>query len=124
MKFPADLKYSKHHLWVRMDGDVAVVGITDYAQDSLGGIMFLDLPQVGDAAAAGESFGSVESVKTSSELIAPVSGPICAVNEALADTPDDLNLGPYRHWIVKVEQPSGLEALLDADSYRALCGKE
>lgn len=123
MNFPAELKYSKQHLWVKMDGDVAVVGITDFAQDALGGIVFINLPQEGDAAAAGESFGDVESVKTSSELISPVSGTICGVNEDLADMPDDLNLGPYRHWIIKVSQVSGTQELLDADAYRAFCEK-
>lgn len=123
MNFPAELKYSKQHLWVKMDGDAAVVGITDFAQDALGSIVFINLPQEGDAAAAGESFGDVESVKTSSELISPVSGTICAVNEDLADMPDDLNLGPYRHWIIKVDQVSATQELLDADAYRAFCGK-
>lgn len=123
MNFPAELKYSKQHLWVKMDGDVAVVGITDFAQDALGGIVFINLPQEGDAAAAGESFGDVESVKTSSELISPVSGTICDVNEDLVDMPDDLNLGPYRHWIIKVSQVSETQELLDADAYRAFCGK-
>lgn len=124
MNFPAELKYTRHHLWVKMDGNTASVGITDYAQDALGSIVFINLPQEGDATTAGESFGDVESVKTSSELICPVSGTICAVNEDLADMPDDLNLAPYRHWIIKVDQISGTEELLDADAYQALCAQK
>lgn len=123
MNCPADLKYSKHHLWVKMDGEVAVVGISDFAQDSLGDVVFLGLPQEGDTVTAGESFGDVESVKASSELISPVSGSISAVNEDLADTPDDLNLAPYRHWIIKVEGVTGTEELMDAQAYQEFCAQ-
>ena len=121
MKFPAELKYSKQHLWVKMDGDVAVVGITDFAQNSLGDLVYFGLPETGDTVTAGESFGEVESVKANSELVSPVSGTIAEVNEALMDAPDDVNLAPYRHWIIKVEDPSGLEDLLDAQDYQAFC---
>ena len=121
MKFPAELKYSKQHLWVKMDGDVAVVGITDFAQNSLGDLVYFGLPETGDTVTAGESFGEVESVKANSELASPVSGTITEVNEALMDAPDDVNLAPYRHWIIKVEDPSGLEDLLDAQDYQAFC---
>lgn len=121
MKFPAELKYSKQHLWVKMDGDVAVVGITDFAQNSLGDLVYFGLPETGDTVTAGESFGEVESVKANSELVSPVSGTITEVNEALMDAPDDVNLAPYRHWIIKVEDPSGLEDLLDAQDYQAFC---
>ena len=121
MKFPAELKYSKQHLWVKMDGDVAVVGITDFAQNSLGDLVYFGLPETGDTVTAGESFGEVESVKSNSELVSPVSGTITEVNEALMDAPDDVNLAPYRHWIIKVEDPSGLEDLLDAQDYQAFC---
>ena len=85
MNFPAELKYSKSHEWVRMDGEIAVVGISDFAQDALGDVVFINLPTEGDAVTAGESFGDVESVKAVSDIISPVSGTICAVNEALAD---------------------------------------
>ena len=121
MKFPAELKYSKQHLWVKMDGDVAVVGITDFAQNSLGDLVYFGLPETGDTVTAGESFGEVESVKANCELVSPVSGTITEVNEALMDAPDDVNLAPYRHWIIKVEDPSGLEDLLDAQDYQAFC---
>ena len=84
MNFPAELKYSKSHEWVRMDGEIAVVGISDFAQDALGDVVFINLPAEGDAVTAGESFGDVESVKAVSDIISPVSGTICAVNEALA----------------------------------------
>ena len=90
MNFPAELKYSKSHEWVRMDGEIAVVGISDFAQDALGDVVFINLPTEGDAVTAGESFGDVESVKAVSDIISPVSGTICAVNEALADAPETL----------------------------------
>ena len=95
MNFPAELKYSKSHEWVRMDGKIAVVGISDFAQDALGDVVFINLPTEGDAVTAGESFGDVESVKAVSDIISPVSGTICAVNEALADAPETLNSDPY-----------------------------
>ena len=91
MNFPAELKYSKSHEWVRMDGEIAVVGISDFAQDALGDVVFINLPAEGDAVTAGESFGDVESVKAVSDIISPISGTICAVNEALADAPETLN---------------------------------
>ena len=103
MNFPAELKYSKSHEWVRMDGEIAVVGISDFAQDALGDVVFINLPTEGDAVTAGESFGDVESVKAVSDIISPVSGTICAVNEALADAPETLNSDPYGAWIIKVE---------------------
>ena len=113
MNFPAELKYSKSHEWVRMDGEIAVVGISDFAQDALG-----------DAVTAGESFGDVESVKAVSDIISPVSGTICAVNEALADAPETLNSDPYGAWIIKVEGIGGTEELLDAAAYEAHCAEE
>ena len=90
MNFPAELKYSKSHEWVKMDGDVAVIGISDFAQDALGDVVFINLPAEGDSVTAGESFGDVESVKAVSDVICPVSGTICEVNEALADAPETL----------------------------------
>ena len=124
MNYPAELKYSKSHEWVKMEGDVAVIGISDFAQDSLGDLVFINLPQEGDAVTAGESFGDVESVKAVSDLISPVSGTICAVNEDLADTPEDLNTDPYGAWIIKVEGISGTEELLNAEEYEAFCAEE
>ena len=102
MNFPAELKYSKSHEWVKMDGDVAVIGISDFAQDALGDVVFINLPAEGDSVTAGESFGDVESVKAVSDVVCPVSGTICEVNEALADAPETLNSDPYGAWIIKV----------------------
>lgn len=96
MNFPAELKYSKSHEWVKMDGDVAVIGISDFAQDALGDVVFINLPAEGDSVTAGESFGDVESVKAVSDVICPVSGTICEVNEALADGARDAELRPLR----------------------------
>ena len=124
MNHPSDLKYTKSHEWLRMEGDIAVVGITDYAQDALGDVVFVNLPQEGDETAAGESFGDVESVKAVSELICPVSGTVCAVNEDLLDAPELLNQDPYAAWIIKVENVSETEELLEADKYEALCAAE
>ena len=124
MNYPTELKYSKSHEWVRLDGDVAIVGISDYAQDALGDVVFVNLPQVGDEVFAGEGFGDVESVKAVSDIISPVSGTICAVNEALADAPETLNSDPYGAWIIKVEGIGGTEELLDAAAYEAHCAEE
>ena len=117
MNFPAELKYSKSHEWVKMDGDVAVIGISDFAQDALGDVVFINLPAEGDSVTAGESFGDVESVKA-------VSGTICEVNEALADAPETLNSDPYGAWIIKVSPVTDTEALLDAAAYEAHCAQE
>ena len=124
MNFPAELKYSKSHEWVKMDGDVAVIGISDFAQDALGDVVFINLPQEGDSVSAGEAFGDVESVKAVSDIISPVTGVICAVNEDLADAPENLNSDPYGAWIIKVENITGQEDLLDAAAYEALCAEE
>ena len=124
MNFPAELKYSKSHEWVKMDGDVAVIGISDFAQDALGDVVFITLPGEGDSVTAGESFGDVESVKAVSDIISPVTGVICAVNEDLADAPENLNSDPYGAWIIKVENITGQEDLLDAAAYEALCAEE
>jgi glycine cleavage system H protein len=124
MNYPVDLKYSKSHEWVKMDGDVAVIGISDFAQDALGDVVFVNLPQDGDSVSAGETFGDVESVKTVSDLISPVSGTVCAVNEELLDAPEKLNQDPYGAWIVKVKNPDGEEELLDAAAYEAFCVQE
>ena len=124
MNFPAELKYSKSHEWVKMDGDVAVIGISDFAQDALGDVVFINLPGEGDEAVAGETFGDVESVKAVSDLVSPVSGTITAVNEALADAPETLNADPYGAWIIKVEGVTATEELLDAAAYEAFCQQE
>lgn len=124
MNYPAELKYSKDHEWVRMEDGVAVIGISDFAQDSLGDVVFINLPQEGDSVAVGEAFGDVESVKAVSDLVSPVSGTICAVNEELADAPETLNSDPYGAWIIKVENVTDQEELLEADAYEAFCAEE
>ena len=124
MNFPAELKYTKDHEWVKMEGDVAVVGITDFAQDALGDVVFINLPQEGDEVVAGVSFGDVESVKAVSDVMSPVSGTICAVNEDLEGSPENLNSDPYGSWIIKVDNITGYEDLMDAAAYEAFCAEE
>ena len=119
MNFPAELKYSKSHEWLKEEDGVSVIGISDFAQDALGDVVFVNLPEVGDDAAAGEAFGDVESVKAVSDLISPVSGTVCEVNEDLLDQPELLNEDPYGTWIIKVENVTDTEELLDAAAYEA-----
>ena len=117
---PDDLHYSKDHEWVRVDGNVAIVGITDYAQDSLGDVVYVELPKVGDDFAANESFGSVESVKAVSEVFSPVSGEVVGTNEALADTPEKVNQDPYGEgWMIRVQMsnPGEVDSMLTAAEY-------
>ena len=121
MNFPAELKYSKDHEWVMMDGDVAVIGITDFAQDALGDVVFVNLPQEGDEVGMGEAFGDVESVKAVSDLNSPVSGTVCAVNEAALDSPESLNSDPYGTWLIKGQDLGDTEELMDAEAYEAFC---
>ena len=118
-----DLKYSKSHEWVRMDGDVAVIGISDFAQDALGDLVFVNLPQVGDEVTAGEAFGDVESVKAVSDLLSPVTGTVAEINEELLDAPENLNNDPYGAWIIKVENVTAIDELLDAAAYEAFCAE-
>ena len=121
MNYPTNLQYSKSHEWVMTDGDVAVVGISDFAQDALGDVGFVNLPQEGDTVTAGEPFGDVESVKAVSDLISPLSGTVCAVNGELLDAPEMLNSDPCGAWIIKVENVSGSEELLSASDYETFC---
>ena len=117
---PDDLHYSKDHEWVRVDGNVAIVGITDYAQDSLGDVVYVELPKVGDDFAANESFGSVESVKAVSEVFSPVSGEVVGTNEALADTPEKVNQDPYGEgWMIRVQMSNAgeVDSMLTAAEY-------
>lgn len=117
---PDDLHYSKDHEWVRVEGGVAVVGITDYAQNSLGDVVYVELPKAGDEFAANEAFGSVESVKAVSEVFAPVSGEVVGTNEALADTPEQVNQDPYGGgWMIRVQMsnPGEVDSLLTAAEY-------
>jgi glycine cleavage system H protein len=123
MNVPEGLRYSSDHEWVAVEGNLARVGITDYAQDALGDVVYVDLPGNGVSVGASESFGEVESTKSVSELYAPVSGQIVAVNESLADAPDKLNSDAYGEgWLITIEMsdPSELDALLDAGAYTAL----
>jgi len=124
MNIPADLKYAKSHEWIKYEGDVTVIGISDFAQSALGDVVYVTLPAVGDEVTAGENFGEVESVKAVSGLVSPVSGVICEVNEALEDAPESLNEDPYGAWIIKVENVTGEEELLDAAAYEAHCAEE
>ena len=124
MNYPTDLKYSKSHEWLKFEDNIAVIGISDFAQDALGDVVFIELPQVGDTVTAGERFGDVESVKAVSELISPVSGVICEVNDGLEATPEELNGDPYGAWIIKVEQVTEEEELLEAKAYEAHCAEE
>ena len=117
---PEDLHYSKDHEWVRVEGDVAAVGITDYAQNSLGDVVYVELPKVGEEFAANESFGSVESVKAVSEVFSPISGTVAEVNEALNDEPEKVNADPYGEgWMIKVRMssPGEVDSLLTAAEY-------
>ena len=124
MNFPAELKYTKDHEWMVMEGDIAVIGISDFAQDALGDVVFINLPEVGDTVTAGESFSDVESVKAVSDVNSPVTGVIVAVNEDLADSPENLNSDPYGSWIIKVENITATEELMDAAAYEAFCAEE
>lgn len=123
MNFPENLKYTSEHEWVRLDGEFAYIGITDYAQDQLGDIVFVDIPSVGETLASGDVFGTIEVVKTISDLFLPVSGEILEINDALEDNPELVNSDPYGEgWIVKVKPSdlSELDTLLDASAYRKL----
>lgn len=124
MNTPIELKYSKSHEWLRMEDGVAVIGISDFAQSELGDVVFVNLPEVGDDVTAGEPFGDVESVKAVSDLVSPVSGTVCAVNEELLDAPEKINEDPYAAWMIKVENVGDTEELLDAAAYDAHCAAE
>ena len=117
------LRYAESHEWVKVEGDIAVIGISDYAQHSMGDLSYVDMPSVDDELTAGEEFGAVESVKAASDLYSPVSGKVVEVNEALEDQPELLNEDPYGNWIIKVQMsdPSEVEKLLDAESYKSIC---
>ena len=120
------LFYSESHEYVKVEGDCAYVGITDYAQHALGNVVYVDMPEVDDEVEADEDFGAVESVKAASDLISPVSGTVVEVNEALEDKPELLNEDAFENWIMKVQMSdkSELDALMDAAAYEELCSKE
>ncbi len=120
------LHYAESHEWVKVDGDIATIGISDYAQHALGNIVYVDMPEVGDEVTAGEDFGAVESVKAASDLISPVSGEVVEINEELEDTPEAINGDAFATWIIKVKMsnPAEIDALLDAAAYEKLCENE
>ena len=122
MNFPTNVKYTSEHEWIRIEGDEAIVGITDYAQDQLGDIVFIDIPTEGETLEAGEVFGTIEVVKTVSDLFLPIAGEVLCQNEALADTPELVNQDPYGEgWLIKIKpnNAADIEGLLDAEAYQA-----
>lgn len=125
MHLPDNLRYASTHEWVRVDGDRATIGITDHAQHELGDVVYLDLPQVGKSYRSGAVFGSIESVKAVSDLYAPVSGEVVELNQALLDSPEQVNSSPYEAgWMVvfKMSDPTEVEVLMDAQAYEAAAG--
>ena len=120
------LYYSESHEWVKVEGNVAIVGITDFAQHEMGDLSYVDMPEVDDELEKGEEFGAVESVKAASDLFCPVSGTVVEINEELEDAPELLNEDAFANWIMKVEMsdPSELESLMDAAAYEAMCANE
>jgi len=124
MAYPDDRKYTKDHEWIRLSGDTAEVGITDYAQQQLGDVVFMELPDVGSNLTAGESFGTIESVKAVSELFAPVTGEVVEVNDALKNSPETVNGDPHGSWMIKIRvaDADAVAALLDNAQYEGLLG--
>jgi glycine cleavage system H protein len=126
MNIPNELRYTEEHEWCRIEGDVAVVGITDFAQSELGDVVFIELPEAGAAAEAHQEFGTIEAVKAVSELFAPVSGEIVEVNQAVADSPETVNQDCYGNgWMIKIKlsDPTEVKALLDAAAYEKIIGE-
>ena len=126
MSYPANYRYTREHEWISVEGAVGTIGITDYAQNSLGDIVYVDAPKVGDPVTANAVFGSVESVKAVSDLFSPVTGTVTAINEELKTAPDKINENPHGTWIIKVELANAAEfnALLDAAAYEAFIAEE
>lgn len=121
---PAELKYTKSHEWVKEEEGLYVVGLTDFAQEALGDIVFINMPEEGDDVASGESFADVESVKAVSDVFSPVSGTVAEVNEGLIDEPALINQEPYEQWLIKVKDVSDTEELMDAAAYEEFCANE
>ena len=121
---PAELRYTTSHEWVSVEDDVYTIGLTDFAQDALGDLVFVNLPQEGDEVVAGEAFADVESVKAVSDVFSPVTGVVVEVNEDLLDAPESINEDPYDAWFVRVGEVSEVGELLDADAYEAHCEQE
>lgn len=126
MPYPANYRYTKEHEWISVEGSIGTIGITDYAQNSLGDIVYVDAPKVGDTVTANKTFGSVESVKAVSDLFSPVSGKVTEVNESLKTEPDKINADAHGTWIIKVElsNPAEVAGLLDAAGYEAFIAEE
>ncbi|RHP62676.1 glycine cleavage system protein GcvH [Bacteroides sp. OF04-15BH] len=126
MKTVEGLYYSESHEWVKVDGEVAIIGITDFAQKAMGDIVYVDMPEVDDEVTAEEEFGAVESVKAASDLISPVSGTVTEINEALEDESGLLNQDPYENWIIKVQMsdPGEVDRLMNAEAYAAFCAQQ
>ena len=126
MAYPTNYRYTREHEWISLEGTIGTIGITDYAQNSLGDIVYFDVPKVGDSVTANATFGSVESVKAVSDLFSPVSGKVTAINEALKTEPDKINAAPHETWIIKVElsNPAEFTSLLDAAGYEKFISEE
>lgn len=126
MAYPKDYKYTKEHEWIQVSGNTGLVGITDHAQESLGDIVFVELPKVGGSLDAGKTFGTVESVKAVSELYAPVAGRVVEINESLNQSPEQINKEAHRAWMVKIEltHPDDLKSLLSAEEYETYIAEE
>ena len=126
MAYPENYRYTREHEWIELDGNIGTVGITDYAQNSLGDIVYVDVPKVGDPVTANAVFGSVESVKAVSDLYSPVTGTVTATNDTLKSSPDKINESPHETWIIKVElaDPAEFDKLLDASAYEAFISEE
>lgn len=124
MNTPKELLYTKSHEWVKLEGDVAVIGLTDFAQDQLGDLVFVNLPEAGETMEAGAVFADVESVKAVSDVYSPVSGTVEEINEELLDAPEKINEDPYGAWLVKVKDVTEKEELLSAEAYVAICEAE
>jgi glycine cleavage system H protein len=126
MAYPTNYRYTKEHEWIGLEGKIGTIGITDYAQNSLGDIVYVDAPKVGEGVTANQTFGSVESVKAVSDLYSPVTGTVTEVNETLKNEPDKINAAPHETWIIKVElsDPAEFEKLLDAAAYEKFVSEE
>ena len=126
MAYPKDYKYTREHEWIQISGNTGLVGITDHAQQSLGDIVFVELPKVGGNLETGKTFGTVESVKAVSELYAPAAGKVIEINESLNQSPEDINKDAHRAWMVKIEltHPDDLKGLLSADEYEQYIAEE
>ena len=125
MSYPADLKYTNEHEWIRVDGNTGAIGITDFAQQQLGDVVYVELPEVGSTITAGQVFGTIESVKAVSELFAPVTGEVVETNSSLKDRPDHVNSKPHETWMIKVKvaNPGDLKSLMDSAAYEQLIQK-